>query len=166
MNGRAVSSPTLFGCGSGNLVVPEPAPMTDRLSSRHIITRTGAFFATQLTGQALVSSGCCLPSAVTCLRAAALPGGLRRREGVRPVPARRRREAFTDARLLHRRPRSYNGLPAADPRCPPVPALLPDHRHHRPAPGRRRDSLIVGAALLGSSSTCAPRIRRGAQSNA
>jgi hypothetical protein len=43
-----------------------------------------------------------------------------------------------DAGFLYRRACRHNGLPAADARRRPVPDLLPDHQHHRPAPGRRR----------------------------
>jgi hypothetical protein len=42
-----------------------------------------------------------------------------------------------DARLLYRRPCRGSGLPAADPRCPPVPDVLSGHRYHRPRSSRR-----------------------------
>ena len=36
--------------------------------------------------------------------------------------------------LLHWRARRRSGLPVADPGCPAVPDVIPDHQHHRPGP--------------------------------
>jgi predicted nucleic acid-binding protein len=43
---------------------------------------------------------------------------------------------------------AVSGLPVADPRCPPVPGVLPDHRNHRTSSSRRRNSRVNPAAQL------------------
>ena len=151
MNGRAVSSPTLFGCGSGNRVVPEPAPMTDRLSSRHIITRTGAFFATQLNGQAPCPEGHRRregPSR-TCPSGPARSGPRRRHRpclAPRPIPPLRHGR-YPDRRYAAAPEVPGALLPASAAQAPQEAQLRGEDHHHADDLGPRRAD--QGSALHG-----------------